>query len=295
MGYFETILVIAGLNVILALSVFTTLAVGQFSLAQVGFWAIGAYLSAILTTMFGWPLGLALAASALTCCVISLGVGYPCLRIRGMYLAMATLGFSESVRVLLLNLDWQILVDGVKVGPNGVLGFRGIAVQTQTWHVFLFVAVLLAGFAYLGRTRLGQAMAAIREDEVAAQSAGVDIVRVKVLAFMAGAAIAGVGGGLYANYMSYLIAHDFGFHLTLVAILFVALGGVEVFWGPVLGAVLLTVIPEYIRFLQDYRMIFYGLAVMVVIVLRPKGLLEAGTLASIARWLRPGRADERPR
>jgi branched-chain amino acid transport system permease protein len=286
MGYAETIFVIAGFNIILALSVFATLSVGQFSLAQVGFWAIGAYVSAILTTLFSVPYFFALLCGAAVCAFIAVLVGYPCLRIKGMYLALATLGFSESMKAIFSNLNFQLMINGQLTGPDGVLGFRNIAVQTTIFDVYIFIIFLIIGFYWLTQSRLGEAIVAIRDDEVAAQCAGIDIVKIKVGVFALGGAIAGVGGGMYANYMTYIIASDFNFHLTLVSVLFVALGGIEIFWGPILGALLLTIIPEYIRFLQDYRMIFYGIVVMVIMLLRPKGLIDMKTVKKIKSFLK---------
>jgi len=290
MGYSETILSIAGLNMILALSFYTTLAVGQFSLAQVGFWAIGAYSSAVLTTLYGVPLLPALLAGGALCAVIGAILGYPCLRIRGIYLALATLGFSETVQVFFANVSFQQMIDGRIVGPDGLLGFRNIPVQTTLSEIFGFLLLLVILLTWLNRSLLGAAMAAVREDETAAHCVGVDVVLVKVLAFSIGAAIAGVGGGLYANYASYIIAHDFNFHLTLVAVLFVAVGGIETFWGPILGALVLTVIPEYFRFLQDYRMIFYGVLVVAIVIVRPKGLIDDALLERLRRLLSRGPA-----
>lgn len=289
MSYSETILSITGLNIILALSVYLTFAVGQFSLAQVGFWAIGAYVSAILTTLYGWSLLPALLVAAAVSGLIGVVLGYPCLRIRGIYLALATLGFSETVRVFFLNFEFQVAVDGIPVGPSGVLGFRNIVVLTTIDHIYIFVAILLAFFLWLGRSRLGLAFAAVREDDVAARFMGTNIVVMKVLAFALAAGMAAVGGGLYANYTSYITADDFGFHKTLLAVLFVALGGVETFYGPILAAVVLTLLPEYIRFLSEYRMMFYGILVVVIMVYRPRGLIDRRTVAAFERALHPFR------
>ena len=281
MSYLATIASIAGLNVLLALSVYMNFAAGQFSLAQVGFWAIGAYASAMLTTLYGVPLVPSLLAAALLSAAIGLVLGYPCLRVRGIYLALATLGFSEVVRVFFLNFRWQVLQDGVPAGPNGALGFRNIVVLTALPQILVAVAIAILFFAWLERSRFGLALDAVRQDELAAENVGLDVVRAKVAAFAIGAAIAGIGGGLYANYISYITSENFGFQLTLVSVLFVALGGSTTFWGPVLGAVLLTILPEYIRFLAEYRMMFYGLFVLVIMILRPKGIIDAALVARV--------------
>ena len=127
MGYAVSIAEISGLNIVLALSVYATLMVGQFSLAQVGFWAIGAYATGVLTTLYGVPLVPGLLAAGVLCAAIGMVLGYPCLRIRGIYLALATVAFAEVVRVFFQNFTWKVTVAGVPLGPAGPLGFRGIA------------------------------------------------------------------------------------------------------------------------------------------------------------------------
>lgn len=280
-SYAQTLIGITGLNIILALSVWLTFAVGQFSLAQVGFWAIGAYAAAMLTTLFAWSLPAAVLAAAVVCGVIGVILGTPCLRIRGIYLALATLGFSEVVRVLLRSLTFQRPVHGVLTGPYGVMGFRNVVVLTTLPDILLALTGILLALAWIGRARLGLAMQAVRQDEIAAGFMGIDTVLTKVAVFALSAALAGIGGGLYANATSYITADDFDFHRTLLAVLIVAIGGTETLPGPVLGAALLTLLPEYFRFLGDNRMIFYGILVVVVMIWRPRGLVDRHSL----RWL----------
>ena len=295
MSYSVTILTVAGLNSILALSVYLTLATGQFSLAQVGFWAIGAYGAAMLTTLWGWPLLPALLLPAVASFFIGLALGYPCLRVRGIYLALATLGFSEVVRIFFLNYSYQIPIDGVPTGPHGVLGFRNVAVLTQPWHVFLALAVMAMALFALERSRYGLALAAVQEDEVAAAASGMDPIRAKLLAFALAASMAAIGGGLYANYMSFITSGDFDFHLTMLAVLFVGAGGIGTLFGPIFGAFLLTLLPEFIRPLQAYRMIAFGLLVTVIVLIRPRGLIDE----DLVRWIgrnrsAPGRLMNQP-
>lgn len=283
MGYVETILSATGLNIILALSVYFSLTVGQFSLAQVGFWAVGAYGSAMLTALFGWPLIPALIAVGFVCGIIGVILGFPCLRIRGIYLALATLGFSQVAAQVLGNLQFRIAVDGVLRGPEGLVGFRNIPVLTNVYGIYVFVVLLVALLWWIGQTRFGMALAAVREDDVAAEFAGINVVVVKVTMFALGAAVAGIGGGLFANYTSFISAQDFGFHQTLFSLLYVAVGGIFTFIGPVVGAVLLTLLPEYIRFLGDNRAIFYGVFVLVIMLLRPRGLIDRSNLSAVRK------------
>ena len=297
MVYALGVLELAGLNIILALSVYATLMVGQFSLAQVGFWSIGAYSVGMLTTLFGVPLALSLAIAGLLCGVIGIVLGYPCLRIRGIYLTLATVAFSEVVRVFFHNFQYWVEVGGVKVGPAGPQGFRGIQVLTAWPEILVTVLLVVAVFAWIERSRLGLSANAVREDETAALCAGINIVAVKVGMFSLGAVVAGVGGGLYATYVSYVISDNFGFHLALISIFFVAVGGTERFIGPIAGAVLLTALPEVLRIAGDYRMIVYGLIVLAIMVLFPRGLAdEIHSRMARARALRaaPGSAPVTP-
>src|SRR5260221_6961051 len=284
MGYAVSMLELSGLNILLALSVYATLMVGQFSLAQVGFWSIGAYAGGILTTLYGMPLVPALLASGTLCAVIGVLLGYPCLRIRGIYLALATVAFSEVVRIFFHNFDYRIVVDGVPLGPGGPLGFRGILVMTAWPQILVAVAVMVAAFAWLERSRVGLSANAVREDETAAACAGINVVAMKVGMFAFGAFVAGVGGGLYATYISFVNSDNFGFHLALISIFYVAVGGTRHFAGPILGAILLTILPEALRFAGDFRMAAYGIVVLVIMLLFPRGL--ADQFAARTRWLR---------
>lgn len=290
MSYIVTVLTVTGLNSILALSVYLTLATGQFSLAQVGFWAIGAYGAAMLTTMYGWPLLPALLAPAVFCFVVGAILSYPCLRVRGIYLALATLGFSECVRIFFLNFSYQVDVGGTMIGPDGVLGFRYIKVLTQPWHVFLTLGIVMVLMFAIERSRYGLALSAIEEDETAAAASGINPVAAKIIAFALAAAIAAVGGGLYANYISFITSNDFSFHLTMLAVLYVGAGGIGTLFGPVFGAVLLTLLPEFIRPLQEYRMVFFGFLVTLIVLVRPRGLIDEATIRAVGRLLRRGTA-----
>jgi len=172
------------------------------------------------------------------------------------------------------NFEHKVQVGTQMLGPSGPLGFRGIQVLTS-WPQVLIAVVLLCGvFAWIERSRIGLAATAIREDETAAACAGVNVVLVKVSMFVFGAFIAGIGGGLYATHASYIVAENFGFHLALISIFFVAVGGTERFQGPVLGAVFLTFLPEIFRFTGDLRMIFYAIAVIGIVVIFPRGLYD---------------------
>ncbi len=217
---------------------------------------------------------------------MGLALGYPCLRVRGIYLALATLGFSECVRIFFLNFTYQLEVGGRVVGPAGVTGFRNIVVLTQPWHVAVALVLIVVLLAALEHSRYGSMLAAIQEDETAAAAMGIDTVAAKLFAFALGAFAAAIGGGLYANYISFITSSDFGFSLTMVAVLYVGAGGLGTLWGPLLGAALLTLLPEVIRPLQEYRMIFYGLLVTVIVLARPRGLIDEDMVRAVRRAFR---------
>ena len=287
MSYLLSIVENCGLNILLALSVYATFMVGQFSLAQVGFMSIGAYTTGILIVLYGVPLLPSLLVSAALCAGIGLVVGYPCLRIRGIYLAMATVAFSEVVRVFFHNFTLQIPVGGLMLGPGGPLGFRGIPVVTKGPQILVAVLVLTALFAWLERSRIGLAAKSIREDETAAACAGVNIVTMKVGMFAFGAAVAAIAGGMYATYVSSVTPDNFGFHLALISVFFVAVGGSERFVGPIIGAVVLTMLPDLLQFAGDFRMVLYGVIVLVIAVTFPRGVDGVWTTIAHRRRRKP--------
>jgi branched-chain amino acid transport system permease protein len=210
------------------------------------------------------------------------------LRIRGIYLALATVAFSEVVRVFFHNFKFQIELGGKLVGPDASLGFRGIEVLTAWPQILFAVLIAIFAFAWIERSRLGLSANAVREDETAAACAGVNVVAIKVGMFAFGAFVAGMGGGLYSTYVSFVNSDNFGFHLALLSIFYVSVGGTERFYGPVIGALLLTALPELLRFTGDFRMIVYGVIVLLLMLLFPRGVadelrLRVGTLFRRAR------------
>jgi branched-chain amino acid transport system permease protein len=251
-------------NSILALSVYVTLMAGQLSIATMGFMAIGAYASALLAMNAGIPYPLSVLLAAGLCALVALAIGGPILRLKGVYLAITTVGFGELVRFAALNTDYL----------GGAMGLSGVPEGTQVWHVFLFLAVLLYAFHMLHRSRYGRALMAIGRDETVAKTMGIPTTRYKVLAFAAGAAMASVAGSFSAHRTFYISPGDFGFAQAVLVLMFAVFGGLRSHWGPVLGAVVLTILPEVFRFLQDWRMVIYGTAVLVVVVFFPDGLLE---------------------
>jgi len=277
--YFYRILVLCGLNVMLALSLNLVNGItGQFSIGHAGFMAVGAYASAAFTVyavprLFGvgpeasglvivGPLLLALLVGGLTSAAAGFLVGLPSMRLRGDYLAIVTLGFGEIIRVAILNID----------AVGGARGFAGIPRRTDLAWV---IAGALATWVVLRnvlRSYHGRAFLAIREDEIAAEALGVPTTRYKVTAFVIAAFFAGVAGALFAHY-TYLHTNSFTFMKSIEVIVMVVLGGMGSLLGSVLGATVLTALPEALRFASSERLIIYSLLLIVLMIARPQGIL----------------------
>ncbi len=263
--YTQSILIFMGINVILALSLYLPVSAGLLSLGQGGFMAIGAYASAYLTVTHEWNFALALIAGSLLSGLVGVAVGFPALRIKGVYLIILTMGFGEIVRVFFLNFE--------RTGAASGLG--GIPPHTTLPVLAAVVAVLLAGFWQLRRSRMGRAIAAVREDELAAEIIGINLTRVKIAVFALGGALAGLAGGFYAHYASFIDPAQFGFHRSAEVFIMVLLGGMGNFIGATVGAVVVTLLPELLRGLQDWRMTFFGTLLVVMMIVRPWGLVGA--------------------
>ncbi|PYM91327.1 MAG: branched-chain amino acid ABC transporter permease [Candidatus Rokuibacteriota bacterium] len=267
-----SILIFAGIDIIMALSFFLPASAGQLSAGQGGFMALGAYTSAYLSVHHQAPFPLALAAGGLVGGLVGLVVGFPALRLRGLYLVLVTFGFGEMVRVLFLSAP----------AFGGPAGFAGIPPTTTIWYVLGLVLVLVYFFARLSRSRMGRAFAALRDDEAAAEAMGVNSTYVKLAAFAAGGVIAGLGGGLYAHYTLFIDPEAFGVGRSLFVMLYAVFGGLASFWGSVVGAAILSVLPELLRWVKDWREILYGLLVLLMMLVRPQGLLDPTLLARIS-------------
>ena len=262
--FVQSIIIFGGINAILALSLYLPFSGGQLSLAQGGFMAIGAYTSAVLTRNFGIPFGISLIAGGVVSSVIGVGVGFPAVRIKGIYLLLITLGFNEVIRVFFLNFKYT----------GGVGGFGGILPLTNLFNLYLVLILLIFFFHRFQNSRLGRALRAVNQDQDAAEARGVPLTRMKTFAFGAGAFIAGLAGGFYAHFVMFIESEVFGFYRSLEAMIFVILGGSQIFWGPVLGAFLVTIIPESFRFLQKFRFEFFGVCLVLMMILKPRGLLN---------------------
>jgi branched-chain amino acid transport system permease protein len=281
--YFFRILILSGLAIILAVSLnIVNGFAGQFSLGHAGFMAVGAYTSAALThykgqamlsglTALGVPtapangvlLAVAIALGAACAGLTGLCVSLPSFRLRGDYLAIVTLGFGEVVRVVLLNID----------AVGGARGLSNIPTITSFAWVYAFAIVTVVISRNLALSSHGRALFALRDDEVAAQCVGVNVLRSKVMAFVISAALAGVAGALHAHYDGYIAPNGFGFMKSIEIVAMVVLGGMGSVTGAVLAAVVLTGLPEALRAASAYRMVLYSAVIIVLMLRRPQGIL----------------------
>ncbi|EEG77336.1 branched-chain amino acid ABC transporter permease [Dethiobacter alkaliphilus] len=268
-AYYTQILTLVGINIILVASLNIVIGyTGLLSLGHAAFMSIGAYTASILTVYYDVPFFAALLAGALFASVFGIIIGLPTLKLRGDYLAIATLGFGEIVRIIIINME-------ITRGP---LGLTGIPRHTSLWLVYLFVILSLLVFYRLKRSRVGRAMIAIREDETAAEAMGINTTYYKVTAFAVAAFFAGTAGGLFAHYFRYINPNNFGFMRSIEILVMVVLGGMGNMVGSVVGATVLTAAPEMLRAVADYRMLIYGAALVAMMLIRPQGLLGEGKL-----------------
>lgn len=256
----------AGLNVLLAWSVYIILLAGVMSFGNGAFMAVGAYVAGICTVKLGLPFEAGLAVAAVACFGFGVAVGFPALRTRGIYLIMVTIGLAFCVRVAAENIPYI----------GGVRGLRGMF-GTTLWHVGVALAVVGAALWAVSRSPLQRVLDAVREDEDVASALGINIVYVRLVAFAAGAALAGFAGGLYGHYMVFVAPDHFSILISIFVVLYVILGGVNNMWGPVVGAVLMTLIPEFVRDLAEWRTAFFSLLLILLLLVRPDGLLTFRT------------------
>lgn len=285
------------INIILGISMYITLATGQISLGNAGFMGIGAYTSAIVTLQYEAPLLIGIILGAIVAGIIGLLVGLPTLRLQGVFLAIATLGFGEVIRVLFIN--WEQLTGGA-IGISGIpqmgreilatvgqwgiqpadLGLRNNQFVSLSVFILLLIIVIILFWFFIrqNNSRVGRAFAAIKMDERATEAMGVNITYYKILAFVQGAMISGFAGALYAHVTAYISPADFSYHRAVEILIFAVFGGSEIIWGPVFGAAFLTSMPEFLRFIADYRYMLYGAILVAMMAFRPQGILDANVL-----------------
>jgi len=271
----EADLITIGINMIMGLSMFLPMTVGQLSFGQAGFMSIGAHIAVVLTLYAGVSFPIALLVAGLGSGLVGYLVGIPVLRLRGLLLALVTFAFAQVVEVFFLNFK-----------PTGAAeGIRGIFPYTNLWYVSGFLVLLVLFLARLRRSRMGRAFDAVKLDETAAEAMGIDVTRAKLTAFAAGAFVAGVGGGLYAHHAVFIQYDNFDFKRGVDIAMYMVLGGMDVLSGPLLGAFIITYLSTALQFLADWRWEVWGSIVILVMIFRPQGILGRDTL-SIRRWRR---------
>ncbi len=274
------------INIVLAVSLnLITGFTGQFSLGHAGFMAIGAYATAILSNAVDGPLGFlgGLLAGGVLAAVVGFLIGLPTLRLRGDYLAIATLGMAEIIRVVFVNLDSV---------TNGAAGLTVPQNMDWTWFFILTVGSVLLIRNFL-RSRQGRDAIAVREDEIAAESIGVDTTRAKVLSFTIGAFFGGIGGGMYASYFYFIKPDLFGFLKSIDILVIVVLGGLGSLSGSIIAAILLALISTLLQSFTEIRMILYALLLVIIMIFRPEGLMGSREL-SLQMFARFGRRRPAP-
>jgi len=289
------------INIILAISIYVTLSSGQLSLGSAGFMGIGAYTSALVTIHFDLPIIVGVIVASLVAGIFGIIVGLPSLRLSGVYLAIATLGFGEVMRVFFVN--WESVTKG-SVGLSGIphIGrellnlFRDAGLDPSSiglrnnQFVYLLVLILLLlitifiiwFFVRQNNSRVGRAFAAIKMDEKAAEAMGINITYYKVLSFTQGAIVAGFAGSLFAHVLAYISPADFAYHRAVEILIFAVFGGSEVILGAIFGATFMTLLPEALRVISEYRYMIYGLILIFMMAFRPQGIITE----NMVQWLK---------
>lgn len=269
-AYTAQILTLAGINAIMAMSVNIISGItGQLSLGQAGFMAIGAYASILLNQNAHIPLALAIVLASLVTVVFGFLIGFPTLKLEGDYLAIVTLGFGEIIRVVFVNLK------SITGGPNGkqfptALTLNPALAYTVIIGTLVLVIVFVQNFI---RSSYGRAILAVREDEIAANASGINVFGYKMIGFVIASFVAGLGGALYVSRIGFIKPEQASFTKSIDYLIFVVLGGMGSTTGSVLAAFVLTYLQEFLRFLQNYRLLIYPVVLIVVMIFRPQGLM----------------------
>ena len=261
--FYINTLVFMSINIMLAVSLHLVIGItGQFSLGHAGFLAVGAYVSAIVTMKLHLPFPVAILAAGVMATIAGLIIGIPSLRLRGDYLAIATLGFAEIIRIIFLNIEY--------VGGAAGMQVTHLTNWTYTFICLFATIVVIVNFT---NSRHGRACIAIRENEIAADAMGINTTYYKVLAFAVGAFFAGIAGALYAHNFYIIQPINFGFLKSIDILIYVVLGGLGSLSGAIVATILLTIVSTFLQSYPETRMIIYSLVLIIVMLYRPKGLM----------------------
>jgi branched-chain amino acid transport system permease protein len=286
--YLLHIAIISSLHIILALSLNLIIGYcGQVSLGHAAFYGLGAYTSALTALHWQVPFFLSMPLAAMVAALFGLGLGIPTLRLKDDYLAIVTLGFGVIVDLVLLNLEITGGPDGLaRIPPPKLLG---LDFRTKIYYLILVALVLVAtlGLIYrLVHSRHGRALKAIRDHEMTARVMGINAAAYKVTIFTLAAGLAGLAGSLYAHYITFINPESFGLHTSILVLTMVVLGGMGSILGSVVGASVLTILPELFRRFADYQDLAYGAMLIALLIWRPQGLLGGGKIGSKFRLSR---------
>ena len=286
-NYHEITIALICINIILAVSLnLITGFTGQFSLGHAGFMSIGAYTSALILLAYPTIAGFlgGILMGGVLAAVVGFLIGLPTLRLKGDYLAIATLGMAEIIRVIFLNLEIT----------GGASGLASIPRMANWWWLFIFTVASVVLINNFLKSSLGRACISIREDEIASESMGINSTKYKVMAFALGAFFAGIAGGLYASYFFFIRPNIFGFMKSIDILVLVVLGGLGSLSGSVIAAILLTILTTFLQQFTEVRMIIYALLLVIIMIFRPQGLMGTVEITDVAsKALRSfrGRAD----
>lgn len=275
--YYVTLLNLIGLHIIIVLGLNLLMGyAGQISLGHAAFFGLGAYTSAILTTTYRVDPILGLLAGLVLSSLVAVIVGIPALKLKGYYLAMATLGFGIIVAIALQQMDW--LTGGpsgfMGIPPFGILGWQFQTPSAKFFLVWALVGLLLCLSLNIVDSRIGRALRAIHDSETAALAMGVDAQRLKLLIFVVSALYASLAGSLLAHTVNFIAPSSFGFMFSIKLVTMVVVGGMASIWGSLLGATVLTVLPELLAVFHDLEVVVFGLILMVVMIFLPRGLVR---------------------
>lgn len=252
------------INSVMALSLYFSLRAGIFNLSAVGFMALGAYTSGIFAVRFGTPSIVGISVGVLISLFIGSVLVYPILRLRGHYLAIATLSFGGIVQALALNLDEL---------TNGPAGLIGVPVTVEVWHLIIIVSLLVYFAWILTSSRTGRAWDAIRTDLSAARAVGINVEHYRLVSFLISTAIAALGGGLWAHVNRVIVPFEFGFPQLTFILVNTLLGGISHPFGPVIGAILVSTMPEWLDKFEHFREMIIGFLLVIIVIYLPNGLI----------------------
>lgn len=282
MEYGLSIVTVFSIMVVLAMSCYVVILTGEISFGQHAFFGIGAYVAAICTVFFGSNLAMALVAGAAGAAMMAYMAGLPILRAHGFQFTIYTLVFAEFARQAMLKVEWRIVREGREIGPQGMLGFSGIdyfsenSISVIGQSIICGMVALMAVIAVgsLRRSHFGRMIEAVAADPQLAAAVGIDPKETRLIAFAFSGGLAGLGGGLFVHYATYINPENFSLMFGVHAVAYTLLGGIGSVLGPVLGAALDIVLLEQLRVFGGYRMIVFGALIVFILILRPSGLVD---------------------